>query len=205
MAERVGFEPTVRGLGEQPISSRPRYDHFGTSPLPKEFSQQVFTPFFEKTALNFNFVIERELVHIEERTERTPFLIETAKYEPLYTCLDYSASAHDAGFLGHVQGAVHQSEIIQNPGRLHEREDLRVGDWRVHMHGEVVGPGYRLTIWRDNQRANGYLFGVVSFAGLGEAKLHKEFIVHNNNITVLKNKIKQIGDVNPVFLLACRI
>lgn len=201
----MGFEPTVRGLGEQPISSRPRYDHFGTSPLPKESSQQVFAPFPEKAALNVNFVIERELVHVEEGAKGTSFLIETAKYEPLYTSLDYSASAHDAGFHGHVQGAAYQSEIVQDPGRLHEREDLRVGDWRVHMHGEVVRPGYGLTIWCDHERTNGYLFGVVSFTGLSEAKLHKELIVHTNNITVLQNKIKQIGDVNLVFLLACRI
>ncbi len=33
MAERVGFEPTVHLLGVQPISSRPRYSRFGTSPL----------------------------------------------------------------------------------------------------------------------------------------------------------------------------
>ncbi len=33
LAERVGFEPTVRLLGVQTISSRPRYGHFGTSPL----------------------------------------------------------------------------------------------------------------------------------------------------------------------------
>ena len=32
MAERVGFEPTVRLLDVQTISSRPRYGHFGTSP-----------------------------------------------------------------------------------------------------------------------------------------------------------------------------
>ncbi len=32
VAERVGFEPTVRLLDVQPISSRPRYDRFGTSP-----------------------------------------------------------------------------------------------------------------------------------------------------------------------------
>jgi hypothetical protein len=33
MAERVGFEPTVHLLGVQPISSRPRYSRFGTSPV----------------------------------------------------------------------------------------------------------------------------------------------------------------------------
>ena len=32
LAERVGFEPTVRLLGVQAISSRPRYGRFGTSP-----------------------------------------------------------------------------------------------------------------------------------------------------------------------------
>ncbi len=32
MAERVGFEPTCRLLTDNPISSRARYDHFGTSP-----------------------------------------------------------------------------------------------------------------------------------------------------------------------------
>jgi hypothetical protein len=31
MAERVGFEPTCR-LPDKPLSRRPRYDHFGTSP-----------------------------------------------------------------------------------------------------------------------------------------------------------------------------
>ncbi len=32
MAERVGFEPTCR-LRDKTLSRRPRYDHFGTSPL----------------------------------------------------------------------------------------------------------------------------------------------------------------------------
>lgn len=34
MAEKVGFEPTWR-LHAKRISSAPRYDHFGTSPLPQ--------------------------------------------------------------------------------------------------------------------------------------------------------------------------
>jgi hypothetical protein len=32
VAERVGFEPTYSLLGRNPISSRTRYDLFGTSP-----------------------------------------------------------------------------------------------------------------------------------------------------------------------------
>ncbi len=32
LAERVGFEPTCR-LPDKTLSRRPRYDHFGTSPL----------------------------------------------------------------------------------------------------------------------------------------------------------------------------
>ena len=32
MAERVGFEPTCP-LRDKTLSRRPRYDHFGTSPL----------------------------------------------------------------------------------------------------------------------------------------------------------------------------
>lgn len=32
MAERVGFEPTWSLWSPHPISSRRRYDHFGTSP-----------------------------------------------------------------------------------------------------------------------------------------------------------------------------
>ena len=32
MAERVGFEPTCR-FRDKTLSRRPRYDHFGTSPL----------------------------------------------------------------------------------------------------------------------------------------------------------------------------
>jgi hypothetical protein len=38
LAERVGFEPTLRLLGVKTISSRPRYDHFGTSPYLKSTS-----------------------------------------------------------------------------------------------------------------------------------------------------------------------
>ena len=34
LAERVGFEPTCR-LPDKTLSRRPRYDHFGTSPLRK--------------------------------------------------------------------------------------------------------------------------------------------------------------------------
>jgi hypothetical protein len=41
MAERVGFEPTVHLLGVQPISSRPRYSLFGTSPNKKGFRFKV--------------------------------------------------------------------------------------------------------------------------------------------------------------------
>ena len=32
LAERVGFEPTCR-LPDKTLSRRPRYDHFGTSPI----------------------------------------------------------------------------------------------------------------------------------------------------------------------------
>ena len=35
MAERVGFEPTYSLLSRNSISSRARYDHFGTSPAPR--------------------------------------------------------------------------------------------------------------------------------------------------------------------------
>jgi hypothetical protein len=38
LAERVGFEPTLRLLDVLTISSRPRYDHFGTSPYLKSTS-----------------------------------------------------------------------------------------------------------------------------------------------------------------------
>ncbi len=33
MAERAGFEPAWEQLAPHPISSRRRYDHFGTSPI----------------------------------------------------------------------------------------------------------------------------------------------------------------------------
>ena len=62
----MGFEPTVRGLGEQPISSRPRYGHFGTSPLSEKSLQQVFAPLPENAALDFNFMIKRQGVYIKQ-------------------------------------------------------------------------------------------------------------------------------------------
>ncbi len=33
MAERAGFEPAWECLAPKPLSRRPRYDHFGTSPV----------------------------------------------------------------------------------------------------------------------------------------------------------------------------
>ena len=41
MAERVGFEPTCRGLADNPISSRARYGHFATSPWRKEYKKSL--------------------------------------------------------------------------------------------------------------------------------------------------------------------
>jgi hypothetical protein len=46
VAERVGFEPTCR-LPDKTLSRRPRYDHFGTSPIrdrdgPFTISRQPF-------------------------------------------------------------------------------------------------------------------------------------------------------------------
>jgi len=38
----AAFEPTVRLLDVQPISSRPRYDHFGTSPCLKKLLKERF-------------------------------------------------------------------------------------------------------------------------------------------------------------------
>ncbi len=139
-------------------------------------------------------MIERELVHIEERAESTPFLIETAEYQPFNTRLNDSASAHDAGFLGHVQGATDQPEIVENLGRFHDREDLRVGNRGTHLNGEVVGSCYGLTVRCDDERTNGYFVSSVSLSGLSQTELHKKFVMHANNITVPYNKIKQIED-----------
>ena len=40
LAERVGFEPTCR-LPDKTLSRRPRYDHFGTSPVTRGSAEQV--------------------------------------------------------------------------------------------------------------------------------------------------------------------
>src|SRR5215468_5714380 len=40
MAERVGFEPTCR-LPDKTLSRRPRYDHFGTSPVERGAAEQA--------------------------------------------------------------------------------------------------------------------------------------------------------------------
>src|SRR5215203_577020 len=41
LAERVGFEPTCR-LPDKTLSRRPRYDHFGTSPVVRRQSMGQF-------------------------------------------------------------------------------------------------------------------------------------------------------------------
>jgi hypothetical protein len=43
VAERVGFEPTCR-LPDKTLSRRPRYDHFGTSPIPDSKRTFHYTP-----------------------------------------------------------------------------------------------------------------------------------------------------------------
>ncbi len=44
VAERVGFEPTYSLLGRNPISSRTRYDLFGTSPAIKAYQSSFSAP-----------------------------------------------------------------------------------------------------------------------------------------------------------------
>ena len=60
MAERVGFEPTVRVLDVQPISSRPRYGHFGTSPCLKKLFEECLAFLSEHAALDFHPVVQGE-------------------------------------------------------------------------------------------------------------------------------------------------
>ena len=130
-------------------------------------------------------MIERELVHIEERAECTPFLIETPEHQPFNARLNNSASAHNAGLLGYVQGTTDEPEIVENLGRFHDREDLRVGNRGTHLNSEIVGSRYRLAVRSDDERTNGYLVSIISRSGLSQAELHKRFVVHLNNITVL--------------------
>ena len=56
-AERVGFEPTVRLLDVQPISSRPRYDHFGTSPCLKKLLEECLAFVGIDTAFHLHPVV----------------------------------------------------------------------------------------------------------------------------------------------------
>ncbi len=58
MAERVGFEPTVRLLDVQPISSRPRYGHFGTSPCLKKLLEECFAFLGVNTTRNLHLVVQ---------------------------------------------------------------------------------------------------------------------------------------------------
>jgi hypothetical protein len=43
LAERVGFEPTCR-LPDKTLSRRPRYDHFGTSPIGRPITHTTVFP-----------------------------------------------------------------------------------------------------------------------------------------------------------------
>ncbi|HME41818.1 MAG TPA: hypothetical protein VKF36_01930 [Syntrophorhabdales bacterium] len=129
-------------------------------------------------------MVERELVHIEERAECTPFLIETPEHQPFNARLNNSAGAHDARLLGYVQGTTDQPEILHNLGGLHDRQDLRVGNRRTHLNSEVVGSCYRFTVRCDDECTYGHLLGSVSLAGLSQADFHKNFVLHGNNITV---------------------
>jgi hypothetical protein len=51
MAERVGFEPTCR-LPDKTLSRRPRYDHFGTSPVVRAGRAEATLQSGLKTALH---------------------------------------------------------------------------------------------------------------------------------------------------------
>ena len=48
MAERAGFEPARELLAPKPLSRRPRYDHFGTSPVRRERQKNTLTCFKEQ-------------------------------------------------------------------------------------------------------------------------------------------------------------
>ncbi|HTZ41064.1 MAG TPA: hypothetical protein VMB77_12950 [Syntrophales bacterium] len=148
----------------------------------EESSQQVFAFFSQDTAEHFDLVIKRQAVHIDQRTERTAPGIETAEHEPLDPCLHDGAGAHHAGFLGHVERAAYQPEILHYPGCFHYRKNFRVRDRGLVLQGKIVRSGYGLSVGRDHERADGHLIGRVSPLGLVEAELHKGFIAHRVTI-----------------------
>src|SRR5258708_4958476 len=77
LAERVGFEPTCR-LPDKTLSRRPRYDHFGTSPVEdRALNTTLYPALFPEELLDefargflSNSPVHREAVVQSRRVER---------------------------------------------------------------------------------------------------------------------------------------
>ena len=52
LAERAGFEPARELLAPKPLSRRPRYDHFGTSPCLREAPIKLQQPLSKNTLVS---------------------------------------------------------------------------------------------------------------------------------------------------------
>src|SRR5271157_4720695 len=105
MAEGEGFEPPVRLSGGQPISSRPRYDHFGIPPQLKELLEQAFAFLPEDAAPDLDFVVRGKGVDVHARAEGASLCVETPEDDPFYPGFLDCAGAHEAGLLRNKKGA----------------------------------------------------------------------------------------------------
>ena len=116
MAEGEGFEPPVRLSGEQPISSRPRYDRFGIPPRAKKLPEEVPAPFREETALNLDSVIGRQGIGVAGRAESPPFCVKAAEDDSPYPCLLNRPGTHETRLLRDVKGAVSKPVVLHGRG-----------------------------------------------------------------------------------------
>src|SRR6267143_6529638 len=125
LAERVGFEPTCR-LPDKTLSRRPRYDHFGTSPVegralnttlyPALFAEELLDEFpglfLAHAAGDAEAMVQpRRVERAHGRHQRAGLRFRRSVDDASDARMDERPHAHQARLDGHVEIRVRQAVV----------------------------------------------------------------------------------------------
>ena len=183
MAEGEGFEPPDRLSGDQPISSRPRYDRFGIPPCVKKLSEEVSTSFREEPPLDFDPMVGRQGIGVAGRAQGPPFRVKAAENDPPYSRLLDRPGAHETRLLGDEKRALREPVVPPGRGSPGYGQKLGMGKGGLAIDGEVVAPAYDLMLRGDDDSPYRDLAGSKGLQGFLQAHLHEESVVHVSKYT----------------------
>src|SRR6266850_5738357 len=140
LAERVGFEPTCR-LPDKTLSRRPRYDHFGTSPVegralnttlyPALFAEELLDEFpglfLAHAAGDAEAMVQpRRVERAHGRHQRAGLRLRGSINHVPNTRVDERADAHQARLDRDVKIGARQAIVADDACSVAQDEDLRV-------------------------------------------------------------------------------